>query len=154
MGPLMSHILLAHAVNLHQLGDSRPVPLPHKAAQSHPMTGAADTLAYCTLVARRSGHCRLHRVWVAVKVTSAPQQTGTTWVRACGRVRMPACMHAGAWWWEAAGTVLSAEPVASTYSLKGLNARQLTSAVCASDACTTPAPAAAAQSEIFTTAPA
>lgn len=36
-------------------------------------------------------------------------------------------------------TVLSAEPVASTNSLKGLKPRQLTSAACASTACTTPA---------------
>ena len=34
-------------------------------------------------------------------------------------------------------TVLSAEPVASTNSLKGLKPRQLTSAACASTACPT-----------------
>ena len=36
--------------------------------------------------------------------------------------------------------VLSAEPVARTYSLNGLKPRQLTSAVCTTQLSTTPAP--------------
>jgi hypothetical protein len=53
-------------------------------------------------------------------------------------IQVQACSIAGAFCGRK-HTVLSAEPVASTYSLKGLNARQLTSAWCASPACTIPA---------------